>query len=74
MEHRKPTDEELQNRYSYHAPKNDQGERHELIRREVGKVARVIVANTPCSPEQARALNCLDEAMLLASAAIARRE
>ena len=73
-EHQKPTDLELENRFSYHCPKGDQGDRYALIRRECGKLARVIVANTPVSREQARALNALDEAMMLSIAAIAHNE
>lgn len=74
MAFEKPTDLELENRYTYHAPKNDQAERYQLIRKECGELARLIVRLTPCSPEQARALNALDEVMMLANAAIARRE
>ena len=74
MPFEKPTDLELENRYTHHPPKNDQADRHQLIRKECGELARLVVRLTPCSPEQARALNALDEVMLLASAAIARRE
>lgn len=74
MEHTKPTDAELEVRFSYHPPKNDQNERYALIRREVGKLARLIVANTPVSREQARALDALDEVMMLSNASIARGE
>ena len=74
MPFEKPTFEQLSNRYTYHAPKGDQTKRYETIRCHILAVAEVIVNNTPCSPEQARALNSLDEAMMLANAAIARNE
>lgn len=70
----KPTDEQLTNRYNYHAPKGDQAKRYEAIRASVLMCAQHIVALTPCSSEQTRALNALDEAMMLANAAIARNE
>lgn len=69
---RKPTDEELAFRYQYHAPTGDKAERHEQVRAAVLIAAAVLVRATPCSPEQTRALNALDEAMFLANAAIAR--
>ena len=73
-QHYKPTDDELEQRFSYHPPKNDQFERYALIRREIGKLARILVANTPCCREQTRALNALDEVMFLSNASIARTE
>lgn len=70
----KPTEEQLQNRYQYYAPKGDQAKRYEAIRASILMCAQHIVALTPVSPEQTRALNALDEAMFLANAAIARNE
>lgn len=70
----KPTDEDLTSRYAYHAPKGDQVERYAAIRAKVLETAMLVRDLTPCSPEQARALNALDEAMMLANAAIARNE
>lgn len=70
----KPTETELESRYSYHPPVRDQAERYNSIRKECLALAKHIVTNTPCSPEQARALNALDEVMMLANAAIARNE
>lgn len=66
--------EALRNRYSYHAPKGDQAQRYEAIRAACLKLSLDIVAMTPGSPEQSRALNALDQVMFLANAAIARRE
>lgn len=70
----KPSSDQLRNRYSYHAPKGDQAARYEQIRQGFFDIAQMIVYLTPCSPEQTRALNALDEAMMLANAAIARNE
>lgn len=70
----KPTIEQLENRYCYHAPKGDQAQRYEQVRHACCSLAITIVRLTPCSPEQARALNALDEVMMLANAAIARNE
>ena len=68
------TDEELVNRYTYHAPTEEQKQRHEEIRQAVLSCARTIVRLTPYSREQSTALTNLDNVMLLASAAIARNE
>lgn len=74
MPFEKPTLEQLKNRFMHHAPKDDQTSRYEVIRATILKVAQICVDLTPCSPEQARALNALDEAMFLFNVAIARNE
>lgn len=74
MSFQKPTDEQLKNRFTHHPPKDGQAERYEEIRNKILDTAIFIVDRTPCSPEQARSLNALDEAMMLANAAIARNE
>jgi hypothetical protein len=74
MAFEKPTRDQLANRFSYHAPKGDQAARYEKIRAQLLTTATVCVELTPCSPEQTRALNALDEAMMLFNAAIARTE
>lgn len=70
----KPSLEQLSNRFNYHAPKDDQAARYAEIRRFIECCAGECVQITPCSPEQSRALNALDEAMFLFNAAIARNE
>jgi hypothetical protein len=70
----KPTAEQLKNRYTYHAPKGDQQGRYENVRLAILGAAGICVDCSPCSPEQTRALNALDEAMFLFNAAIARNE
>ncbi len=74
MAFEKPTDEQMKNRFFHHAPKGDQAGRYEVVRMKIFEAACSCVALTPCSPEQARALNALDEAMMLFNAAIARNE
>lgn len=70
----KPTTEQLRNRYTHHPPKGDQGSRYSRVRESICRTAEICVGLTPCSPEQTRALNALDEAMMLFNAAIARNE
>jgi hypothetical protein len=70
----KPTDAQLANRFTHHPPKDDQAERYGTIRLAALSMAVIVRDLTPCSPEQARALNAIDEAMMLANAAIARNE
>lgn len=74
MPFEKPTVEQLENRFNHHPPKGDQGERYGLIRAHILDAAKKCVDLTPVSPEQTRALNALDEAMMLFNAAIARNE
>lgn len=74
MAFEKPTNDQLYNRYSYHAPKGNQGDRYEFVRKKCLQLAKDIVENTPCCAEQSRALNALDEVMFLANASIARNE
>lgn len=74
MAFEKPTFEQLSQRYTYYAPKGDQAKRYETIRAAILRAAQTGIENSPCSPEQTRALNSLDEAMMLFNAAIARNE
>lgn len=74
MKFEKPDSEQLHNRYSYHAPKGNQNERYELIRKGCFELAKIIVNNSPACREQERALEELDKVMMLTNAAIARTE
>lgn len=74
MPFEKPTFDSLSNRFTYHSPKGDQPGRYELVRAGILAAARIGVECSPCSSEQTRALNALDEAMFLFNAAIARNE
>ena len=65
---------ELQNRYTYHAPKADQLGRYAEIRAACLALAETIARLTPVSREQSVALTSLDAVMFNANAAIARNE
>lgn len=69
-----PTDEQLDNRFTHHAPKGDQADRYSAVRASILETAKACRDLTPVSPEQTRAFNALDEAMFLFNAAIARHE
>ena len=65
---------DLNNLFTYHAPKGDQTERYQKIR-EAGKhLAQVIVDNTPASADQTAAIRKIREAVMTANAAIACNE
>jgi len=65
---------ELDKRFTYHPPKGDQQERYIKLRSEMRRLATMIVQLTPESREQALALTKLEESVMWANAAIARRE
>lgn len=66
--------DELEVRFRYHPPHGDQPERYTKIRSDVRTLAKWIVDHTPESREQSLALTALEEAVMWANAAIARRE
>lgn len=66
--------EELNNRFSYHKPVGDQGERYEQIRRLARIFAECIVTLCPDSRESALAMTHLEESVMWANASIARRD
>lgn len=65
---------ELNLRFTYHAPKSNQGERYEFLRGSAKKLAEEILDFTPESREQSLAITHLEQAVMWANAAIARRE
>lgn len=67
-------DEDLENRFSYHAPNASQLPRYNYIREAVKQLAYTIKKLTPASREQSVALTHLDQVMFNANAAIARNE
>lgn len=74
MAFEKPTQEQLEKRFNHHPPKLGQAERYAKMRAAILAASQTCVELSPCSPEQTRALNALDEAMFLFNAAIARNE
>ena len=68
------TDDELTVRFTYHKPSGTHPQRYEALRRTALEYAREILLATPESREQSLALTALEEAVMLANAALARRE
>jgi len=69
-----PSDADLRNRFTYHAPKDGQVEKYSLLRVNGLNLARLIVSEVPESREQALAMTKLEEAIFWANAGIARNE
>jgi hypothetical protein len=65
------TEAEIDNIFTYHAPKADQPARYEAIRTAARAFAKVIVANTPSSADQSAAIRKLRICVMTANAAIA---
>ena len=65
------TDAQLDNWFTYHAPKEGQPEKYTAIRNAARHLAGVIVANTPSSADQTTAIRKIREASMTANAAIA---
>jgi len=68
------TNEEIEIRFKYHAPKPAQLPKYETIRDEAKKLALVLNALCPDSGELSAALTHLDSVVMFANASIARRE
>ena len=66
--------EELNKRFTYHPPKDDQPQRYTDIRRNAHTLAALIDASCPDSREKSLALTALEEAVFWANASIARNE
>lgn len=65
--------EELNTRFTYHRPHGDQPERYEEIRNGARLYAEIINRLVPESREKALAMTHLEDAVMWANAAIARR-
>jgi hypothetical protein len=65
---------DIENRFTYHAPKPGQPERYVLIRDTAKELAYIIDEACPDSREKSSALTYLDITVMLANAAIARNE
>ena len=65
---------EMDNRFSYHTPKNDQIDRYQKIRDKAKEFAELVMLYSPKSREQSLALTNIEQASMWANAAIARRE
>lgn len=65
---------DIENNFTYHAPKDDQTARYISIREKGKSFARLIEEFCPNSRERSLALTKLEEAVMWANAAIARNE
>ena len=63
-----------ENRFTYHAPKDDQGVRYVLLRDEAKRLAELFISNCPPSRELSLAITNLEQAVMWANASIARNE
>ncbi len=66
--------DEIETRFTYHSPKAGQPAKYETLHEAGKQLAYLIVELTPDSREQSLALAHLEEAIMQANAAIARRE
>lgn len=66
--------EQLENNYRYHSPKDGQTERYQLIREKAKELAYLIDGNCPPSREKSIAMTELETAVMWANASIARNE
>lgn len=66
--------DDLEIRFTYHAPKNDQPQRYERIRELAKTFAQLINQHCPDSREKSLSITHIEEAVMWANAAIARRE
>lgn len=64
----------IENNFTYHAPKDDQPERYQMLRAKAKELAYLIVGCTPPSREQSLALTDLESCIFNSNAAIARNE
>lgn len=63
---------QLENNFTYHAPKEGQPQKYEEIRNKAKELAYLIEMNVPKSREQSLAYTKLEEAVFWANAGIAR--
>ncbi len=68
------TQDQLDNNFIYHAPKEGQAERYQELRDKAKELAELINATCPESREKAVAFTQLETAMFWANASIARNE
>lgn len=67
-------EKDIENRFTYHAPKGDQADRYKRIRNWGKSFAYIIIRDCPDSRERSLALTKIDEAVMHANAAIVRHE
>ena len=65
---------DINNVFSYHAPKGDQAERYTVIREKAKEFANIIEDNCPDSREKSLALTNLQQSVMWSNASIAINE
>jgi len=65
---------DIENRFTYHAPKGDQPAKYDDLRSHFRVLAYIVHSACPDSLERSLALTKLEEAVMWANAAIARHE
>lgn len=63
---------EIENRFSYHPPKEGQQEKYVAIREKAKELAYLLTEQCPHSRELSTALTHLDSTVMFANAAVAR--
>jgi hypothetical protein len=66
--------QDLKKRFTYHAPKDNQPQKYEVIRGTALRLAELINDITPDSREKSLAITKLEEVVFWANASIARNE
>lgn len=66
--------EQIENNFKYHSPREGQPERYTAIREKAKQLAMFIDGNCPPSREKSLAITKLEEAVMWANASIARNE
>lgn len=66
--------EQIENNFTYHAPKDGQAERYTTLRDKAKELAYLIDAECPNSREKSVAMTHLETAIFWANASIARNE
>jgi len=67
-----PEQQDIENRFTYHAPKPGQPEQYQKLREHAKSLAYLILDNCPRSREASLALTKLEESIFWANASIAR--
>ena len=66
--------ERIENSFTYHAPKEGQPEKYELLRSKAKELAYLIDELCPNSREKSLAMTRLEESSMWANASVARNE
>lgn len=68
------TEQDIENRFTYHAPNEEQQQKYQHLRLAAKVLARDINELVPDSREKSLAMTHLEDAVMWANAAIARNE